>query len=148
MESVLTRFNRPWCSSLNGIRASAELFIEIFFFKWSLHFTTFEPTNNNAPKKVYAISTNPLSPFETSPGDTWTQSLVTNFLNFNPRQYESNHHKHNLLITKSKISQCLLQLQTIKSQNFTLDQPVIIYSTNSPCKHTPTPHFQSKFSIF
>ena len=33
------------------------------------------------------------SPTETSLGDTWTQSFVTSFLNFNHRQYESNHHK-------------------------------------------------------
>ena len=52
---------------------------------------------------------------ETSPGDKWPQSLVTNFLNFIPR-YESNHHKQQLLITTSKISIRLPQLQIRKSK--------------------------------
>ena len=39
----------------------------------------------------------PPSP-EASLGDTGNQSLVAGFLNFNPRQYESNYHKQCLLI--------------------------------------------------
>ena len=41
---------------------------------------------------------------ETSSGDTWIQSLLTNFLSFNPAQHESNHHKQHPLITTSKIA--------------------------------------------
>ena len=51
----------------------------------------------------------PLS--ETSPGDTGTQFSVIDFFKFNPTQYDSNHHKPNLLIITSKISYCLLQFQ-------------------------------------
>ena len=53
---------------------------------------------------------------ENSPGDTWPQSLVTNFLSFNPPQYESNHHKQHLLICKSKISHWLPQILIRKSK--------------------------------
>ena len=53
---------------------------------------------------------------KTRPRDTWTQSLITSFLNFNLPQYESNHHhKQDLLVTTSKIFDCMLQLQIIKS---------------------------------
>ena len=86
----------------------------------------FEPPNKNPPKQVHVISTahHPRSSPETSPRDIWTQSLIVNFLSFNPPQYESNHHpKQDLLIT-SKISHCLLQLQIIKSYKIsTLGQP-------------------------
>ena len=112
--------NRPWCSSLNGIKVLTKLFINNFLFWWSPHFSAFETTNKNLserymqnhPKKVHAISTtlHP-SPFlKTSPRDILTQSLVTNFVSFNPSQYESNHLKQDLLITTSTISHCLLQL--------------------------------------
>ena len=53
------------------------------------------------------------SPPKKSTGNTWTQSLVTNFLSFNPRQYQSNHHKYNFLITTSRISHHWLQPQII-----------------------------------
>ena len=46
-------------------------------------------------KGIYNIY-NPLSSphsLKTSPGDTWTQSLRTNFHSFNPLQYESKCHK-------------------------------------------------------
>ena len=82
-------------------------------------------------------------PLETSPNDTWIQSLVTNFLSFNPCQYESNRHKQDLLITKSKMSHYMLQI--IKSQNLRLVRPAITHSTHSRSKHTPTSHFQSTF---
>ena len=36
-----------------------------------------------------ALPSLPPTLFKASPGDTWTQSLVTNFLSFNPRHYES-----------------------------------------------------------
>ena len=74
------------------------------------------------------------------PGDAWIQSLVANFLSVNPCQYKSNHEKQDLLITISKISDCLLQIQIIKSQNFFLNQPAITNSTHSLSKHTPTSH--------
>ena len=77
---------------------------------------------------------------KTSPGDTWTQSLATHFSDFNPLQYESNHHKQDLLITTSKIPHCLLQLQ-IKVIKFL---PWISLQLRIP--HTPTLHFQSTFS--
>ena len=44
---------------------------------------------------------------EISPGNTWIQSLVTNFLSLNPRQYQSNHHMQDFLITTSNICHCL-----------------------------------------
>ena len=63
----------------------------------------------------------PLPISKTSPGDTWPQSLVTNFLSRNPPQYKWNHHKQHLLITTIKISHYLPQLQFIKSKkNFHL----------------------------
>ena len=36
---------------------------------------------------------------ETTPVDTWSQSLITKFLSFNPPQYKSKRHKQDLLIT-------------------------------------------------
>ena len=59
-------------------------------------------------------------PTETSPEETQTQSFVTNFLSYTPRQYESNHRKQDLLITTNKISHSLLQLQIIKVIKFHL----------------------------
>ena len=59
-----------------------------------------------------------LPPPKTSPRVTWTQSSITNFFSLNPPQYESNHHKQDLLITTSKTSHCLHQLQITKPQNF------------------------------
>ena len=78
---------------------------------------------------------------ETSPGDTWNQSLLTNFLSFNPPQYKSNHHKQHSLITTSKNSHCLLQLQIRNSLNFHL-QSVCNYEI-----HTPTPHILAELGI-
>ena len=85
---------------------------------------------------------------ETIPGDTWTQYLVTYFLSCNPDQYESYHQKQDFLITTNKISHCLLQLQIVKSWNFTLNQPANTNSAHSWSKHTPILHFQITFSIF
>ena len=67
---------------------------------------------------------------ETSPGDTWTQYSVANFLIFNPSQYWSNHQKQDLLIIASKSS--------------------ISLWFQIPCSHdlsTLTVHFQSTFAI-
>ena len=50
-------FNRLWCRSLSRIRASTELFIKKFFFRWSLHFSVFESPNKNSSKQVHVIST-------------------------------------------------------------------------------------------
>ena len=90
-----------------------------FFIKFSfdghLIFPHLNPTTI-PPKKYMQFQRShplPLSP-EVSPRDTWTQSLVTYFLSFSPCQHESNHKKQDLLITTSKISDCLLQLQIIK----------------------------------
>ena len=82
------------------------------------YFSTFEPPNNNAQKSIYATSTYfflRLLHLETSPGDTWTKSSVTTFLSFNPRQYESNHYKQDLVVITSKTFHYLVQLQVIKS---------------------------------
>ena len=50
-----------------------------------------------------------------SPGNTWTQSLVTNFLSFNLCKDHSSHHKQDFLDTTSNISHCLLKPQIINS---------------------------------
>ena len=42
---------RPWCSLLNGISASIELFIKNCFLWWSPHFFAFELLNYNPPKR-------------------------------------------------------------------------------------------------
>ena len=70
--------------------------------------------------------------------------VFSNFIGFNPCHYASNHQKHNLLITTSKISYCLLQLQFKKPWTFTLNQPAIVNSTHSRSRDTPTSHFQSQ----
>ena len=59
---VICSSNRPWCSSLNGIRASPILFIKNFFLQWSPHFFTFELLSCNSPKKVHAIAVAPHPP--------------------------------------------------------------------------------------
>ena len=51
--------NRSWWSYVNRIRASTTLSIKNFFFLLSPHFATFEPPNNNRPKKIYAILMGP-----------------------------------------------------------------------------------------
>ena len=95
------------------------------FFWWSPHFPAFEPPDYNPVKKIHRYMqfqwprTLLPSP-ETCPRVTWTQSSITNFLSLNPPQYESNHHKQDLLITTSKISHCFHQLQITKPQNFDL----------------------------
>ena len=89
--------------------------------RWSPHFFAFEPTSQQKSPQTgtYHFTMLPLSP-KTIPEDTWTKSLITNFLSINLPQYESNHQKQDLQITTSRISHCLLQLQIIKSQNFHL----------------------------
>ena len=66
------------------------------------------------------------------PGDTWTQSLITNFLSFNSPQYETNHHKQDLLITSSKISDACSKLKSHK-----------IFSLRSAWTSTEPPLVQS-----
>ena len=66
-------FNRLWKSSLQ--------------FSFSLQrnkITSFEGNSN-----FFLIMDLPPALFKASPGDTWIQSLVTNFVSFNPRHYES-----------------------------------------------------------
>ena len=136
-------FNKPWCFSLNEITASMELFIKNFFFWWSLHLSAFEPPSNNPPKKYIQFQRFPtLSPIpETSPGETWTQSFITNFLSFNPRKYESNHHKQGLLFNTSKIFHYLLQLQVIKVIKFHLRSACHCkFHVLTPLLHTPKTH--------
>ena len=54
----------------------------------------------------------------TSLGNTWTQSSVNKFLSLKPCQYNWNHHRQDLLTSRSKISHCLLQAQIFKSKHF------------------------------
>ena len=117
-------FNRPWCSSLTGIRASTGLFIKTLFFWWSLHFFAFVLPKYNPPKKQFQRHP---SLCRTNPRDTWAQLLEISFLCFNLPQHESNHHKQDLLISTSKISHYLFQFQI-----FTLDAIM-----NSTPLHTP-----------
>ena len=128
---------KPWEASENYLQRISNFDVHPIFPNWNLSTTIISV-------KVHVISTTARS-LTTGPGDTWTQSLVTTFLSFNPRQYQSNHQKQDLLITTNKISHCLFQLQFIKSWNFTLNQPEITNSTHSRSIHTPTPHFQSTF---
>ena len=78
------------------MESPTELFIKEIF-RWLLHLSAFEPPNENPSKQVYVISTASFP--ETTPGDTWTQSLITNFLNVNlprvkpPQAKFTDHHK-------------------------------------------------------
>ena len=49
-------FNRPRCSSLNGIKASTELLVKNFFFRLSPLFSSCEPPNYNPPKRYITIT--------------------------------------------------------------------------------------------
>ena len=112
-------FNRP---KFHEITALTELFIKNFFFWWSPHFSAFESPNNNPPKKYIRFQLPPIfppppphptpTPTETSPGK----------ISFNPRQYESNHQKQDLINTNttSKISHYFLQFRIIKVIKFQL----------------------------
>ena len=81
------------------MESPTEFFMKKLFFQFWCdshpHFTAFEPTY--LPTKITpnrsVIFCHPLLSFKTSPGDPWTQSLKTNFLNINSPQYESNHFK-------------------------------------------------------
>ena len=90
------------------------------------YFFAFEPPNKNHPKQVHVISTAhhlPYIPRNKSRGheqDTWIQLLITNFLNFNLSQCESNYRRLDLLITTSKISHCSLHFQIIGLWNIHL----------------------------
>ena len=76
------------------------LHTEFLIFKVTLYFA-FQLPNRN-PLKSRTPQPPPLS--ETNPRGTWPRLLATNFLGCIPSQYDSNHHKQHLLITKSKIS--------------------------------------------
>ena len=92
------------------------IYKEILSMRWSPHFSAFEPTSQQKFPQTGTCHFTILPPSsKTSPEDTRTQSLITNFLSINPPHYESNHHKQDLLITTSKIFHCLLQFQIIKS---------------------------------
>ena len=101
-------FNRPWCPSFNRIRALTDLFINNFVFQWSPHFFLFEPPNKNPQKKTHAISA-----ASHHPSIPWNKSRRQ--MNPVTRNYfPQNGHKQDLLITTSKISHSLFQLQIIK----------------------------------
>ena len=117
MHQIFTQMYLTVSIGPSHMESPTELFIKKFFFQWSPHFSAFEPLNKNYPRQVDAIlmAHHPLLIPQRKSKKHQTQSLITNFLSFNHPQYKSNHHKPDLLITKSKISHCLLQLQTIKS---------------------------------
>ena len=100
-------------SSLSRIRASTELFMKNFLFWSSPSFSHLNLPTTSSP------NLGPLLP-EPSQGYSWPQSSVTNFFSFITPQYESNHHKQDLLITTSMVSHCFSQLQIRKSSNFHL----------------------------
>ena len=117
-------------------------------YKESLHchpiFSFLNLPTKISPEKVHAISAvPPTSPScDTSPGDTSTQLLVTNFLSFNPPQYKSNHHKQDLLSPQARF---FVTCTNFKLQSHKIS-PYIRLPLQMP--HTHAPHFQSKFSIF
>ena len=99
------------------------IYEEFLYLIVSPFFCIWISQQESPPKKVYPISTASHTfptPPETSPEGTWVQSFIANFPSFNPRQYESHHHEQDLLITTSKISYYLLQLQIIKVIKFQL----------------------------
>ena len=105
-------------------------------------FSAFKPPNKKTPEKYLYTSTYfSLRPshLETNPEDTWTKSSVTSFLSLNFRQYDSNHYKQDLVIKTSKNFHHLVQLQAIKSTNFSLDYPAITKSTHLQSTHTAYP---------
>ena len=135
-------FNRPWCSSLNEVRACIELFINNLFLRWSPQFSTFELPKHNPIKKLHAVAIPPPSPtpLNTSPGDKRTQSSVTNFcfklpsVRVNLTQVRfTDHHKQDFSLpapTSSFLSH--------KIFIFTLDHPATANSTHihtTPLKH-------------
>ena len=95
------------CSLLSRICLWA-ICIKNFLFWLSPRFSTSQPQSPK-PRVSHSLPT-----VKTSPGYTWPQLLVTNFLSANPPQYESNHHEQHLLATTSKISHCLPHLQITK----------------------------------
>ena len=121
MHQIFTQMYLTVFIGPSHMESPTKLFIKKFFFWWSPHFSAFEPPNRNPPKQVHVISTvhHPPSVSQNN-SRRYIHLLITNFLGFNPPQYESNHHKQDLLITTSKISHCLLQLQIIKSLIFHL----------------------------
>ena len=108
------------------MESPTELFIKKFFFRWSPHFSVLEPPNKNPPNRYMSFqwpTTFPPS-LETSPEDTRTQSLITNFISFNPPEYQSNHHKQDLLITAAQ-ARFFIACSNFKLKNhkiFTLGQ--------------------------
>ena len=76
---------------------SSTQFITKFFFRWSTQFSAFEPPNKNPQNSCMSFqwATTLLPSPETTVGNRWAQSLITNFL-FQPsllNSYNSDHHK-------------------------------------------------------
>ena len=72
-----------------SLMQSSVEFLKKFSFRWSPQFSAFDPPNNNPQNRYMSFQrsiTLPLSS-ETALGNTWTQSLITNSLSFNPLQY-------------------------------------------------------------
>ena len=99
---------------------SSTQFITKFFFRWSTQFSAFEPPNKNPQNSCMSFqwATTLLPSPETTVGNRWAQSLITNFLSFNPPSsiatIQITTSKQDLLVTTSKISHCLLQLKIAK----------------------------------
>ena len=117
-------FNRPRCPFLNKIRALTDLFLNNFLFWCSPHFFVFERPNKNHPKKAHAMSLVPppsLHPLK-QVQETWTQSLVTNFLRITTRKiYWSPQAR--FLIAGSNFKLCSHKITTS-------NQATITYSTH------------------
>ena len=117
-------FNRPRCPFLNKIRALTDLFLNNFLFWCSPHFFVFERPNKNRPKKAHAMSLVPppsLHPLK-QVQETWTQSLVTNFLRITTRKIYWSPQARSL-IAGSNFKLCSHKITT-------LDQATITYSTH------------------
>ena len=119
MHQIFTQMHLTIAIGQSHMERPTKSFIKKFFFCFPCNGQPIFPHLNLPPNKkspqtgTCHFTILPLSS-KTIPEDTWSHSLMTNFLSINPPQHKSNHHKHDLLITPNKISHCLLQLQIIK----------------------------------
>ena len=115
----------PWCPTLNRIRASTELFThEFLILMVTPIFHIWIPNYNLSKSKA----PHPSPIFKISPGDTWPQLLLTNFLSCKPSSVQvkspqatfTNYHKQDF----SLLAQTSIHRD--KTIFFTLDRPSII----------------------
>ena len=86
MHQILTRMYLTVSVRPSHMESPTELFIKKFFFRCYPIFSHLNLPVEIPPNRYISFqrpTTLPLSP-KTTPGDTWTQSLITNFLSFNP----------------------------------------------------------------